>query len=188
MRLSLILLLMLFTANICIGEQTINLGTGLKPPLVSSDEQTGFLTAVATEAFKRINQNLNIIILPAGRVLINANKGLEDGCLLRIKGLEKRYPNLIRVPEKLMDSEFVGFSLLKMKIQNDWQTIKPFDVSYINGWQIFEKHLEDHRSVLKVAGPDQLFKVLKRNRTDIALYEKWQGLWMLKKHQIRSFG
>ena len=53
---------------------------------------------------------LRLVKLPAERGLINANAGIEDGDLARITGLEKQYPNLVRVPEKLVDLDFTAFS------------------------------------------------------------------------------
>jgi polar amino acid transport system substrate-binding protein len=80
------------------AEQLV-IGTGLKPPLVSSAKQEGFLDTVAKEVHRRIGIELEAIILPAKRVLENTNTSVEDGCLLRIVGLEKFYTNLIQVPE-----------------------------------------------------------------------------------------
>ncbi len=102
-----ILLSLAISTNVLASDKMV-IGTGLKPPLVSSETAPGFLDTLAKEVFHRLGIELEVIILPAERALINANNGIEDGNLLRIKGLEKQYPNLIRVPEKMMNSEFVA--------------------------------------------------------------------------------
>jgi polar amino acid transport system substrate-binding protein len=168
------------------AQDRLVIGTGLKPPLVSSEKSPGFLVQLAKEAFNRIGMRVEIIILPAERVLINANDRVEDGCLLRIRGLEKYYPNLVRVPEKMMNSEFVGYSKLKGLTGGNWDLLTPYAVAWVNGWKIFDNHLGNHPSVTKVKSASQLFLLLKKKRTDIVLYERWQGLWVLNSLQIED--
>lgn len=175
----LILLLVLIPTTGINAENKLVIGTGLKPPLVPSEESAGFLDQLVKKAFARIDMKVDILILPAERVLINANDGIEDGCLLRIRGLEKFYPNLIRVPEMLMYSEFVGYSNLKELTGGDWSLLEPYSIAYVNGWKIFQQNLVNHPSVTKVKNATQLFLLLKNKRVDIVLYERWQGLWMI---------
>ena len=161
---------------------TIVLGTGIAPPLVDAEDGTpGFLEEVATEAFARAGYDLKIVILPAERVLVNANQGIEDGNLFRIAGLTKAYPNLIQVPEKFFESEFVGYVRGTPPNVTDWSGLAPFEVGYINGWKIFENNVTAARDVVKVRSADQLFGLLANDRADIVLYERWQGLWLARK-------
>ena len=168
------------------AQDRIIIGTGLKPPLVYSDTQSGFLDSLVTEAFLRIGIELEIIILPAARVLINANKGIEDGCLLRIKGLETFYPNLVRVPESLMVSHFVAYSANAINNQQNLEKFNPYNLSCVTGWKIFDKLFSNHPQVTKVKTADQMFLLLKKGRADVILYERWQGLDMLRKLEIKD--
>jgi len=90
--------------------QRLLLVTVALPPLAPSGEQPGFADTVAREAFHRIGIDIDVSILPGDRALLNVNTGLDDGDLLRTPAVERDYPNLVRVPEKMMDFDFVGYS------------------------------------------------------------------------------
>jgi polar amino acid transport system substrate-binding protein len=161
------------------AEPIIVLNTTGKPPL-NTPEQTGFMDKVAKEAFRRIGITLKTVQLPAERGLINANKGIEDGEMSRIAGLQETYPNLIQVPEKIMDWEFVVFSKQAIALDAGWDSLKNYTVAYMNGWKILERHVPESHS-LKVSTPEQLFTMLKKNRTDLIIYERWGGLLYAKR-------
>lgn len=181
------LLLQIFCSGNLIASEKIVIGTGLKPPLVSSDKAPGFLDTLAKEAFSRLGIELEVLILPAERALINANKGIEDGNLLRIKGLEKRYPNLIRVPEKMMDSEFVGYALGDIAEKPGWGRLSNHTITFVKGWKIFESNVKDAESIVAVGDAAQMFTLLQQQRADVALYEKWQGLFLARKQGVKNY-
>lgn len=156
--------------------------TGL-PPL-NTVRQDGFMDRVCTEAMARIGVQLRTVQLPAERGLLNANAGIEDGEMSRIAGLESRYPNLIRVPEKIMDWEFVGFSEQDISLESGWQALQHRSIAYINGWKIIENHVPQGTVVTRVKKPWQLFQLLSRNRVDLVIYEHWGGLYYLNQHSI----
>jgi polar amino acid transport system substrate-binding protein len=73
-------------------------------------EGGGFYADIAAEAFRRIDIEAGVIYVPAARSLINGNQGIEDGNIARIADMEKKFPNLIPVPEKNVDFEFTVFT------------------------------------------------------------------------------
>ena len=145
----------------------------------------GFIDIVAAEAFRRAGVELRLIKLPAERGLINANAGIEDGDMVRIAGLEQQYPNLLRVPEKLLDWEFVAFSK-NTAIAANWNTIRHHSVGHIKGWKIYEKNLAGAEQVITADDPSQLFQLLDRNRIEVALYSHWMGLAHIKQQQLKG--
>jgi len=163
---------------------SITLNTTGQPPL-NTPQLTGFMDIVTQEAFKRINLKLKTIQLPAERGLKNANSGIEDGEMSRVMGMEKKYPNLIRVPEKLMDWQFVAFSSLEISLKNGWSDLAPYSLAYINGWKILETNA-NFPSVTKVRNNEQLFTLLKKKRTDIILFERWSGLLAKSKYNLND--
>lgn len=156
--------------------------TGL-PPLNTPD-QMGFMDEVVKEALHRIGYQLKTVRLPAERGLVNANRGVIDGEMSRVKGIEKTYRNLIRVPEKVMDWEFVGFSNRVMRFDHGWQDLENKNVSHINGWKIFEKNVPATAEVTKTNNAEGLFNLLRRNRADVVLYERWGGHFLLHKMKM----
>ncbi len=168
-----------------LGQQTLVINAATGPPL-TNEARTGFLDVLATEALRRIGVGLEIIRLPAERALINANAGIDDGDLIRIAGLEKAYPNLVRVPEKMMDMNFVAFTK-HVEIQTDgWQALKPYSIGIIKGWKILENNIPGAATLTLAEDAEQLFRLLEKDRVDLVLYSRWMGLARITRHNLRG--
>ncbi len=154
-------------------------------PPYTTEARDGFMDIVATEAFRRVGVELRLVKLPPERGLINANAGVEDGELARIGGLEKQYPNLIRVPEKLADLAFAAFGK-DAAIPGKWDAIRPRTVGYIKGWKIYEQQMAGAPRVTTADDAEQLFRLLELDRIEIALYEHWMGLALAKQQGIKA--
>ncbi|MBT9569243.1 MAG: transporter substrate-binding domain-containing protein [Thiobacillus sp.] len=177
--------LLLMASSVCRAEMPVlTLNDTSEPPFTMVDGK-GFLDAVAGEAFRRAGVQLRLIRLPAERGLINANAGTDDGELTRIAGLEAQYPNLIRVPEKLIEWEFSAFSK-KASLSPTWEVLRARPVGHIRGWKIYEKQLVDAPYVVTSDDSAQLFRQLQLDRIDVALYERWLGLSLMKRMNIRG--
>lgn len=153
-----------------------------EPPFTTVDGQ-GFLDAVAGEAFRRAGVRLRLVKLPAERGLLNANAGVEDGDLTRIAGLEAQYPNLVRVPEKLIDWKFAAFGK-DAALPARWETLRTRPVGHIRGWKIYEQQLAGAPQVVTAEDPAQLFRQLQRDRIEVALYAHWQGLSLIRRQGL----
>lgn len=171
-----------FTAS---ASDKIFLNTGIREPFTTRDHK-GFIDLVVKEAFKRAGLNAEVVVYQnSANSLSNANEGIDDGVALRIKGLEKKFPNLIRIPEKIMDNDFVAYSLTPLSLENVFSSLKSYKVTHVKGWQIFIKNLQDHPNVTVVKNPQSMFDKLSNNSVDIMLYERWQGLWRAKQSNIK---
>jgi len=182
-----ILLALAFTtgASQAANVPTLVLNDTNAPPYTTEAED-GLLDIVAGEAFRRAGLHLKLVHLPAERGLLNANEGIEDGDLTRIAGLEKIYPNLIRVPEKLIDWHFVTFAHQTKLGISSWGALENLTVGHIRGWKIFEKNLKPGTAISLVDTEAQLFTMLDKNRIDVALYEHWMGLAWAEKMGIKN--
>jgi polar amino acid transport system substrate-binding protein len=173
----------------CIGGW-FQAAAATEPTLVLSDTYDtpytteaadGFLDVVATEAFRRAGLQLTMVRVSPERALRNANAGIEDGVSARIAGLEKSYPNLVRVPEKILDFPFVAFARRQSVERADWDALTAVVVGHIQGWKIFEQNLKPGTQITVVDNAEQLFTMLHKDRIDIALYERWLGLALARK-------
>jgi len=153
-----------------------------EPPFTTTDGR-GFLDAIAGEAFRRAGVRLRLVKLPAARALLNANDGIEDGDLTRITGLEAQYPNLVRVPEKLIDWEFAAFGR-DPALPAHWETLRTHPVGHIRGWKIYEQQLAGAPHVVTAEDPAQLFRQLQLKRIEVALYARWQGLSWIQRQGL----
>ena len=175
-----VLTLFSFCVQSAVAGSIIKLNTTGERPLNTSD-QMGFMDEVSREAFQRIGYQLQTVRLPAERGLKNADLGLVSGEMSRIKGLDKKYTNLIRVPEKIMDWEFVAFSYNPISLAGGWNDLSGKAVSHINGWKILEKNIPSTAEITKTGDADGLFNLLRKNRTDYVIYERWGGRYLLNK-------
>ena len=180
-----ILFFWLMACSLAYANQTLVLNTAGKFPLNAPD-QSGFMDKVVEEAFRRSGLILKTIQLPAERGLINANLGIDDGEMGRIAGLEKTYPNLVRVPEKVMDWEFYAFSDHNVDLSKGWAGLAEYSVAFINGWKILERNVPAEAEITKVKDQSQLFNLLNKQRTQIIIYERWAGLRYIKQNRLNG--
>lgn len=172
-----------------LAQQTIVLNTAFGPP-VSNKTQTGFGDLVLKEAFKRIGYKLETVRLPAERALINANRGIDDGDLARIGGLQKKYPNLIQIPESYLTVDMVLYTKNHPDFVVDgWDSVASHSLAIISGWKIMEKNfgkLGNRVEIIKTDNPEQSFSLLQNDRVDFIAYSNWSGLGYIKKHNITN--
>ena len=186
----LIVILIMTLGLICVSDgghaqQPLVLTTSMAPPL-SKDDQTGFYDQILIEAFRRIRQPVQITHLPTERSITNANLGITDGEFPRISGLDRLYPNLVKVPEKIDDFKFTAFTWRPDIQLKDWSSCKPYNVAIVRGWKILEANLTDVRSLVKVKNQELLFSLLGKQRTDIAVYSRFEGQEMIKRLGLQS--
>ena len=152
----------------------------------TNDAGTGLVNIVATEAFRRAGFRLKLVRLPAERALINASAGLEDGEVSRVAGIEKLYPNLVRVPEKLVDHHFVAFTRTAPLDVANWEALRPYSVGYIRGHKIVEKNLPPGTATFAANDARQLMTMLDKGRIDVAVYRRWEGEMIAQKMGIQD--
>ena len=156
------------------------LNTSTGAPYATKD-RNGFQDQVVAEVFRRIGLKGRVEMYDASaRALINANDNIDHGVAMRIMGLEKKFPNLVRIEERLIENDFVAYSKGLDFTTNDWRSLEPYVAAYINGWMIFERNLEAAQNKQTVKDPAQMFTMLGKGRVDVVLYERWQGLQRAK--------
>ncbi len=164
------------------GSTPFKVNTSIKPPF-STKDGTGFFDLLIQEIGKRMVLDVKVVRQPPARALCSVNEGFSDAELPRIAGLEKKYPNLIRVEEKIIDYNFVAFMRgPEGKHMSHWDDMADKRVGYLVGWKIFENNVPKEVYVNKLNKPALLFDMLDSGRIDVALYERYAG-W----NNIRSY-
>ncbi len=157
------------------GAQTaLTLSTFKVAPLSTTDLK-GIGDRVVTEAFRRIGIPVRIRHLPSERALINANEGLEDGTYVRIEGLEGIYPNLVMVPEVILQAEFVVFSKKTSLPVSAWKDLAPYRVAIVRGCKIAEKNTTCAKSVIRTRDLKTAFYLLDADKVDAVVYDRLHG-------------
>lgn len=159
--------------------EPLRLNSGVGAPYFKPDRQ-GFIDLLVPALFLRLGIVAEGIQYSASeRAMLNANEGVDDGVVLRIKGLEKSYPNLVLINEKILDNDFVAYARRPEIKARGFADLKNYQIGHINGWKVFEGNLPPGTPVTKVQNAEQLFSLLAKDRADIVLYERWQGDYLL---------
>jgi len=153
---------------------------------LSTESSTGFYDQVLIEAFRRAGQSVEIDHLTTERSITNANLGVTDGEFPRISGLDVLYSNLIIVPEKIDDFQFVAFTWRDDIQLKDWADCKDYNVAVVRGWKILEANLTDVKTLVKVKDQEMLFSLLKKHRVDIVVYSLFEGEDMIENLGMES--
>lgn len=181
------ILLFLFLAPVVNSAESlpvITLNDTNDPPYRTLNND-GFVDVVLLEIFKRIGYQVKTVSLPAERGLLNANEGIVDGEVNRIKGIDREYTNLRRVKERLRDSDFCVLSK-NADIVNTPEVLKTQVVGYIKGWKIYDKMMSGAKNTVTANNTQQLFRLLKIGRIDVVLYTCAQGFYLAKKYGIEN--
>lgn len=165
------------------ARQTVVLCTIDAPP-VTTVAHDGVLDDILREAVRRAGGKLRMVIAPSERGLVNANNGAVDGVSNRIAGLEKAYPNLVRVAEPNLAYEFTAFAKRPLAVK-DWSDLAPLRVGLITGWKILEENVRAAQ-IIRADEPGQLFELLAADRVDVVLYERRLGLHHVAAHGIKG--
>jgi polar amino acid transport system substrate-binding protein len=164
--------------------EPLRLTSGVRAPYFLPDRQ-GFLDRLIPEVFRRIGVEAEAVQYDASaRANINANSGIDDGVAMRVKGLDKNFPNLLRVEEKIIDNEFVAYALEANFATTGFDTLLPYQVAYITGWKVFNDAILPGTAVTRVPDAEQLFSLLANGRTDVVLFERWQGQHILRQRKL----
>jgi polar amino acid transport system substrate-binding protein len=168
----------------CLAQEAkLSLVTGALPPFSSVPGQPpGFLEALARAAFKRIDVDVEVSTVPVARALINVNDGLDDGDLFRIEGAEQTYPNIVRVPEKLFDSDFMAYTNRADIAIHGWADLQPYAVAYTTGWRIFDINVKDAKEIAKVSSMEALYPLLMQGRAEVILADRFQWQWAMRQN------
>jgi polar amino acid transport system substrate-binding protein len=138
------------------------------------------------QVFSRNGLKVSVQFLPAERAIQQANSGMNDGDGPRVAGLETQYTDLIQVPEKFLDMEFVGFSKNAAIRTDRWESLKPYRIGFIRGWKILEANIVGTQSLDIAGNTENLFNLLKKDRIDIAVIGKAEGLNHIMEQRIKD--
>lgn len=152
----------------------------------TNPENTGFEDLLLKEIFRRLDRDVVVKFVPAERAMLNLDQGLDDGCLSRINGLEKTYPNIKQIKEISLERDFMAFSKSSDLGLPGWKSLKPFNVAFIRGWKILERNVTEAKTITQVKDGEQLFRLLANDRVDVVIYNRWGGLQMLKQLGIQG--
>jgi len=173
----LFLLLLPLQSPVLNAQNLMHINTGWTAPV------SLLLERITQAMFKRANIDLEFSELPGERSIYLAASGISDGDCCRIpRAIEKDYPELLQVPEVVYVARFSAFSKQPQLKNITFEALKPYNIATIAGWKILVINLKRIKpETLHVMNDAQaMFKVLEKNRIDVATYGYLSGLKIIK--------
>jgi len=147
-----------------------------------SSAASSYAMPILKEAYKRLGLEFTVEKYPAKRSLFNADKGITDGEIHRISGLQKEFPNLIEIQVPIVKLEWMIYSKKHNFKVDGIESIKPYSISTRRGIIFAERIVKKARSHLLVNGWVQVLATLELDRVDLALIPKIPALKLLQKN------
>jgi hypothetical protein len=141
---------------------------------------------VLREAYERIGITFQFRAMPGERALVESNAGRTDGEVARLKGIDKKYENLVRVPVAISQLEGIAFTKNPALTSNGWDSLKDYRIGAFTG----SKFVERNTAGMKVdyqPGVKNLFSMLERGRLDVIVIPYLSGLRYIKKNSLSGF-
>ena len=167
------------------ANQSIASPNQLTISIIKGDALNPISRKILTEAYQRIGIELTYVAFPAGRSIKMSNAGKVDGELHRIAGVDKKFVNLIQIPEMIQEVLYAAFSKdpsLKIKI---WQDLSSYRLAVRRGI-IDVKQLTEGMDVTFGHSDLALFKMLNNSRVDIVVATTTSGLMALKSIDLKN--
>ncbi len=166
------------------GPLVLTLSDGGDPPYTNPD-RTGIIDRIAGEAFRRAGLELRLLKLPPERAVLLADRGIMDGDMGRVAGLEVRYKNLIRVPENVTRLEAAAVSR-DQTLPASIEALLGRDLGVIQGWKMYEPILPRASHLVTADDTDQLFRLLQFGRVEVILFERWMAHAYIVQHGVQG--
>ncbi len=167
--------------NTAESAETLDIASIYKAP-ISTPEGTGMADLIVKEVFSRIGVKVQIVPAASATALEKVDKGMYDGDIFRVDGANKKFPNIVQVPETYYDYEFVAFTKTVNVPMTGYDGLKPYRVAVPKGWVETDNNVrEDNtKSVVRIASTFDMFNTLVKGEADLVIYNRLMGYEMIR--------
>lgn len=144
---------------------------------VHPDETSAFHDAgreILSEAYRKLGIEVIFVGLPGERALQMANTGKYDGEAARIEGIEREYPNLLRIPVKLLIAEQMAFGRSAELVPDGWQSLAPYRIGFSRGYKAAEQNTHGMQTQM-TSSDEAALRMVARGRIDVAIVNRFAG-------------
>ena len=167
----------IFPLKILHAKPTITLAVPeISAELVKNNKKSEYLHDILKEALKRTGYDLKVVLLPYDRSLKMVKKGLVDGELVRTSNIEPYYPELIRVPESILEIDIVIISHSPIDLSTGWDALSGQSVGWLLGMKVIEENIPKTAKLSGAKSIKQLLNMLIKNRVDYVVFMRAFGL------------
>lgn len=140
---------------------------------------------VMAEIYQRIGHKMTIVRFPGKRSLVEANIGNTEGELLRIKAVEKKYPNLVRVPYAIGSLTAMALVRAGQPKVAGLSGLLDKRVGILRGVEYTEILTRNLNREI-VNSIDSLFSILLSERVDVIVFPALDARIYIKQHALES--
>jgi ABC-type amino acid transport substrate-binding protein len=159
------------------------------PPLrlssTDADATTLVSALVLQEAYAALGRNFVLRAYPPALALRATNDGQVDGALHRIAGLERNFPDLLRVPVAINRTEPIAVVKRRDIRIEDWSSLGNYRVGIVRSIVVYEQRTAG-MDVTRLENLDQLLGMLDRNRLDVVVDDRLDVLEALRNPAFRD--
>jgi len=161
MLLPILVTVLLFGSN-SIEAKTYKIASS-KAPLTPRIER------ILRKAYGEIGHNIEFVNMPPKRRLVAANSGRVDADLVRVRGIEKEFKNLVRIEEPIYTMTFVAVIHSSNNISiSGWDDLKPHKFAYQRGHKFVELKTAGMNRV-PVGSAQQILKMVGAGRLPVGV-------------------
>jgi len=137
-------------------------------------------------AYKKLGIPIEIVTMPGKRALKESSEGRADGEVHRIFEIGNEYQTLVRVPTPI---NYIEPSVFSNKLNfniSDCSALKDYHISIVRGVKHSELCTEGIKNVHIANNSTKMMKVLEAGGPDIIITARINGLWLIKKMNLKS--
>jgi polar amino acid transport system substrate-binding protein len=150
-----------------VAPHTLQIATSLSQSTLSSQ-----IEQQLQRAYSRLGYQMQVVRLPAGRSLQMTDRGLYDGELFRIDGVQHEFPQLRQVPVQLASIELLAFVRSEQKdMLRDWILMKNVRVGFVRGFRLASQ-LQYAGHPVPVTTLEQAVGMLVQGKIDVLLEDQ----------------
>lgn len=140
---------------------------------------------ILKRAYGSIGIDLIVEILPAKRALQFSTSGYVDGEIQRINVIERSSPTLIRIPTAVNYVDLSVFFTKQMPFRS-MEDLEDYKFVYVRGVKVYESFLKYFKISHAVTTDEQMWRMIKERRMDVALAGRISGMYKLKELGIEG--
>ncbi len=134
-----------------------------------------FAELVLSEAYARLNINIQFALYPDARSVQEANEGRADGEVARLESVLKRYTDLRKVPAVLFHSELSAFVHEGYEVDiSDWSSLHAYSLTTVRGFEYVQNKLGGKSSRV-VTTAAQAIQMVQDDLVEVAVLNQFLG-------------
>jgi len=143
---------------------------------------------ILREAYSNLGMEIEFKEYPILRSTHYAHTGSVDGEIFKVNGVDKKYPNLIKIPVPLDTLELMVLTRKNSPLQATWPSLHRASIGYFRGIFFIERQIETQNitNAKTLETNEQLIKMVSLGRLEAGLIARITGVMLLQKNPANN--